>query len=52
LIKSVAILVPELFVMQVFPKDPDLKGTGALKSNHSLRERGSMTFFFTSLFAF
>jgi len=42
---SDAILVPELFVMQVLPKDLAEKGTGARKSNHSFLARESTTFF-------
>eukprot|EP00178_Gracilaria_changii_P002808 TRINITY_DN14128_c0_g1_i1.p1 TRINITY_DN14128_c0_g1~~TRINITY_DN14128_c0_g1_i1.p1 ORF type:complete len:107 (+),score=1.73 TRINITY_DN14128_c0_g1_i1:622-942(+) len=49
LIYSVAILVPVVLVTKVFPNDLAENGTGALKSNHSFLESGSMSLFLAPL---
>ena len=52
LIVSEAILVPDDFVVRVYPNDLLSKGTGALKLYHSFLERGSITLFFKPFFPF
>jgi len=45
-VKDIYVLCPADLLTRVLPNEPLLKGTGARKSNHSLRVNGSICFFF------